>query len=90
MKDIYEQLRERLDDFSTGFPVTKNGSEMKVLKRLFSPDDAQLFLHLSPNLTLESLGGRNFCAGKKVERTYLSIFLLLTPTLGQCTLYCST
>ena len=44
-----------------------------------------IFLQLSHNLTLESLGGRNFCAGKKVERTYLSIFLLLTPTLGQCT-----
>ena len=50
MNDIYEQLRERLDSFSTGFPMTKNGSEMKILRRLFSPDDAQLFLNLSPML----------------------------------------
>ena len=50
MNDVYEQLRERLDNFSTGFPITKNGSEMKVLKRLFSPNDAQMFLNLSPIL----------------------------------------
>ena len=50
MNDVYGQLRERLDNFSTGFPMTKNGSEMKILKRLFSPDDAALFLHLTPML----------------------------------------
>lgn len=50
MIDIYEQLRERLDTLSTGFPATETRIEMKVLRRLFSEKDASLFLALSPML----------------------------------------
>ncbi len=47
MGDIYEKLRDRLDDLATGYPVTESGIEIKILKRLFSEKDAELFLRLS-------------------------------------------
>jgi Na+-translocating ferredoxin:NAD+ oxidoreductase subunit B len=50
MGDIYEKLRDRLDSFSTGYPATKDGVEVKLLKRLFDEEDAELFLQLSPML----------------------------------------
>ena len=50
MEDIYTKLQERLDDMAVGFPATQNGLEIKILKRLFTEEDAALFLKLSPLL----------------------------------------
>ncbi len=50
MSDVYEQLRERLDNLSTGFPATAGRVEIKVLRRLFTGEDAGLFLQMSPML----------------------------------------
>ena len=42
-----------------GFPATKSGVEIKILKRLFTEADAELFLTLSPMLeTPESIAAR--------------------------------
>ena len=48
--DIYRALQKRLDQYSMGFPATESGIELKILKRLFSKEDAELFLALSPKL----------------------------------------
>jgi Na+-translocating ferredoxin:NAD+ oxidoreductase subunit B len=48
--DIYRELQQRLDSYSVGFPATESGVEIAILKKLFSPDDAELFLALSPTL----------------------------------------
>ena len=48
MTDIYERLRERLDMFPQGFPKTKSGVELKILKELFSPEEAEIMLALRP------------------------------------------
>ena len=48
MENVYERLRERLDDLSTGYPATESGVEMRILKRLFSEEEAEIFLKLSP------------------------------------------
>jgi electron transport complex protein RnfB len=50
MSDVYERLRQRLDDMGTGFPATRSGVEIKILKRLFTQADAEMFLMLSPML----------------------------------------
>ena len=50
MNDVYERLRQRLDDMGTGFPRTHNGVEIEILRQLFSPSDAEMFLMLSPML----------------------------------------
>jgi len=50
MSEVYEQLRQRLDDLGTGFPATQNGVEISILKQLFTEEDARMFLMLTPML----------------------------------------
>ena len=51
-QDIYRDLQERLDKYSVGFPATESGIEITILKSMFSEEDAQLFLALSPLLEM--------------------------------------
>jgi electron transport complex protein RnfB len=46
-KDIYQKLAHHLDNLPGGFPPTENGVEQRILRRLFSPEDAELALHLT-------------------------------------------
>ena len=50
MENIYEKLRARLDDLATGFPATESKVEIRLLERLFTAEEAGLFLQLSPLL----------------------------------------
>ena len=50
MQDVYERVRERLDDLATGYPSTTSGVEIKILKRFFTEEEAEFFLKLSPML----------------------------------------
>ncbi len=50
MEDVYQKLRNRLDDMAIGYPATQSGIEIKILKRLFTEAEAELFLGLSPLL----------------------------------------
>ncbi len=44
--DVYERLARRLDEFPQGFPATPSGVELRILRKIFSPEDAQLALKL--------------------------------------------
>jgi electron transport complex protein RnfB len=48
MSNIYERLRERLDMFPQGFPKTESGVELEILQHLFTPNEAEIMLHLRP------------------------------------------
>lgn len=50
MHGVYERLREHLDSLPGGFPATESGVEMRILKRLFSPEDAELARYLTIKL----------------------------------------
>ncbi len=50
MEDVYSALREHLDSLPAGFPATESGVEIRILKRLFNPDEAGLAIHLRPKL----------------------------------------
>jgi len=50
MEDIYERLRARLDDLATGYPATETKIEIRLLERLFTEEEAELYLQLSPLL----------------------------------------
>ena len=66
-QDIYKQLARQLDQYSVGFPATKSGIELKILQRLFTQEEAALFLDMSMLLeTPESLAGRT---GRDPEQT---------------------
>jgi len=45
--DVYNQLACHLDHLPGGFPATDSGVEIRILKRLFSPDQARLACHLT-------------------------------------------
>lgn len=46
-KDVYKKLAERLDNLPGSFPSTRNGVELRILRRLFTPEEAGLALHLN-------------------------------------------
>ncbi len=46
-KDLYERLREHLDRMPLGFPRTESGVELRILRRMFSPEEARLTLAVS-------------------------------------------
>ncbi|CAB1065402.1 Uncharacterized di-4Fe-4S ferredoxin domain-containing protein, Dalk_0169 type [Olavius sp. associated proteobacterium Delta 1] len=50
MNDVYEDLRKRLDDFASGYPTADSGVEIRILRELFTEDEAEFFLKLSPLL----------------------------------------
>jgi electron transport complex protein RnfB len=47
MEDVYKQLADFLDTLPAGYPKSDDGREVDLLRRLFSPDEAELFLHLT-------------------------------------------
>ena len=49
-QNTFKQLQEQLNFYSIGFPETATGVENKILKELFTEDDACLFLSLSHRL----------------------------------------
>jgi Pyruvate/2-oxoacid:ferredoxin oxidoreductase delta subunit len=48
MSDVYDLLAKKLDNLPQGFPSTESGVELKILRRIFSPEDAELALNLRP------------------------------------------
>lgn len=46
-KDVYEALATHLDNLPAGFARTGNGVEMRILRRLFTPEDAELAVYLT-------------------------------------------
>lgn len=47
MSDPYQQLAEYLDRLPAGFPRSASGVELRILRKLFTPEQAALALHLS-------------------------------------------
>ncbi len=45
--DVYERLADFLDKLPSGYPRTESGVEIRILKRLFTPEEAELTLHLT-------------------------------------------
>jgi len=41
-KDVYEKLAEHLDAMPQGYPRTKSGIELKVLKKIFTEEEAEV------------------------------------------------
>lgn len=50
MEDIYEQLRQKLDGMTKGYPKTEKGSELAFLKKVFTKEDAEIFIKFKRGL----------------------------------------
>ncbi len=48
--DIYYRLREWMDQFGAGFGATESGVEIKILERLFTEEEAELYLACTEKL----------------------------------------
>ncbi|MDH4007578.1 MAG: hypothetical protein OEU35_05915, partial [Desulfuromonadales bacterium] len=42
----YQKLAIHLDNLPGGFPATESGVEQRILRRLFTPEEAELAVHL--------------------------------------------
>ena len=47
-EEVYGRLRAFLDQLPGGYPETPTGVEIRILKKLFSPEDAELTMKLKP------------------------------------------
>ncbi|MFC1662169.1 ATP-binding protein [Gemmatimonadota bacterium] len=45
--NVYRRLQNHLDNMPVGFPATESGVELRLLQHLFTPDEAEIALHLS-------------------------------------------
>jgi electron transport complex protein RnfB len=45
--NVYIDLQKHLDKQAVGFPATKSGVEVRILKHLFNPEQASIALHLN-------------------------------------------
>jgi len=56
---IYIRLQKHLDSQAVGFPATRSGAEIKILKHIFTPEEAEVATYLSYKFeTLETVFGR--------------------------------
>ena len=56
---IYGRLRDRLDQYSVGFSTTESGVELRILQKLFTEEEAEMYLHLTGDLqTAEAVAKR--------------------------------
>ena len=47
MEDVYQHLARRLDRLPHGYPATDSGVELRILERIFTPEDAEMALRLT-------------------------------------------
>ena len=48
MADVYMDLAKKLDELPQGFPATESGLELKILRKIFSPEEAAMALQIKP------------------------------------------
>ena len=64
-QDIYQRLAQHLDNLPGGFPPTESGVELRILRRLFTPEEAEL--DLAEVLWLRYLAGGMLSRIKKTR-----------------------
>jgi hypothetical protein len=56
--DVYRRLQRHLDELPVGYPATASGVELRILERLFTPEEAEVALALSCSRTSSSTPAR--------------------------------
>ena len=65
--EIYRDLQKHLDKLPIGYPATESGVEIRILKHLFTPEEARIAVQLS--MIPEPVS----CIHKRVKKTGVSI-----------------
>jgi len=79
MNDVYHELRGFLDSIPNGFPESENGVEIKILKRIFTAEEASLFMKLK--LVFET--PEQISARTGIEAEYIKKMLPVMKNKGQ-------
>jgi NAD-dependent dihydropyrimidine dehydrogenase PreA subunit len=83
--DVYRELQLHLDSMPVGFPATESGVEIRILKQLFSPEEAELATKLKfsihPNESLESIFERLKELGLSKEKLEESLDTMVSKGL---------
>jgi Pyruvate/2-oxoacid:ferredoxin oxidoreductase delta subunit len=59
MMDVYRRLARKLDGLPQGYPATESGIELRILRKIFSPEEAETALKIRPvPETVEAIGER--------------------------------
>ena len=48
MTDVYNRLAKKLDEMPNGYPATESGVELKILQKIFEPEEAEMTLNIRP------------------------------------------
>jgi electron transport complex protein RnfB len=90
-EEVYVKLREFLHGLPGGFPATESGVEMKILKKLFTPEDAGMTLGLTRDLEPPAVIARRCGMGEREAADRLASMasrgLIYRDTEGDGTLY---
>ena len=68
-KDIYRKLQQHLDQLPIGYPPTESGNDIKILKFIFTPEEAY-WARVDPSPKLSSSGWA------PNNTSFLSVFIL--------------
>ncbi len=79
MTDVYDELRSFLDGIPNGFPKSESGIEIRILKRIFTPEEAGLFMKL--RLAFET--PEQIAARTGLEPDYVKQMLPVMKNKGQ-------
>src|SRR5512147_756643 len=80
--DPYAQLASALDRLPNGFPRTAGGVELRILKKIFSPEEAALAAQLSHKKeTAAEIAGR---IGRPIEEITRQLIPLVKRELLWC------
>jgi len=79
-EDIYRKLQRHLDRMPVAFPATESGVELRILQRLFTPEEARLALYLSA--IPERLPAIHRRSGRQTDRAALGRTLDLMAERG--------
>ena len=71
-EEVYTRLREFLDGLPAGFPATDSGVEMRIVRKLFSPEEAEMAMQLTlvpetPSVIAERSGLEESEATERLE-----------------------
>jgi electron transport complex protein RnfB len=71
-EQVYKKLQKHLDNQAIGFPATRSGAEIKILKFIFTPDEAEIACCLSykfePIKTIFSRAGHLVDSPEELEK----------------------
>jgi Na+-translocating ferredoxin:NAD+ oxidoreductase subunit B len=80
-KDVFQQLREQLDQYAFGYPETKSGVEMEILKLMFTEEEAVMFTCLTAELETPS------AVAKRIGKPVLEVAAKLEDMAGKGLLF---